>query len=537
MTRLDGSGTGRDGAQWRSRGWWLLAVLLGLACVALSAHVAGAGPILARRWSLLAELSLWAGLGAALTALVWRLPGRRSVVVGAVLVVGIGVRVAALNGPPTTSDDLYRYAWDARVQAAGIDPYAEPPDSPVLATLREPWLWPEVAGCAGGCTRINRPSVRTIYPPAAEAWFALVGRTAGAGTDATKAGVVHRDKPWQLAGLATELVSLALLVEALRRYGRDIRWVSLYALSPAPALEFVNNGHVDGLAVVFILAAFIVAASPATRTPVPRARLAAAGALLGAAALVKVYPVVLLAGLAAVCQPPDSPTALSKTGQLRWLHTIGRRVRGLLPAILAAVGVVAAGYLPHVLRVGIRVVGYLPGYLEEEHYGDGGRFLLAGVLRLPGGLAAAVSLGLFVAVVGRTLYRHVDPGSAPALLLGALFLATTPVQPWYGSALLAIAALAGQWPWYAVVAAGYPTFFAVILDHPHRGAIGQLSYGLAFALVAIAVVIVPSRRARGLREDEGMDRAGPGLTQQPGDHGERPSGVADVIDEEHAALR
>ena len=32
-----------------------------------------------------------------------------------------------------TSDDLYRYAWDGRVQAHGVDPYASPPLEPALA--------------------------------------------------------------------------------------------------------------------------------------------------------------------------------------------------------------------------------------------------------------------------------------------------------------------------------------------------------------------------------------------------------------------
>ena len=33
-------------------------------------------------------------------------------------------RSAAVSAPPQLSNDLYRYIWDGRVQAAGIDPYA-----------------------------------------------------------------------------------------------------------------------------------------------------------------------------------------------------------------------------------------------------------------------------------------------------------------------------------------------------------------------------------------------------------------------------
>lgn len=53
-------------------------------------------------------------------------PGR-----GAALLAGaVVIRLAALTPVAPSSDDLYRYAWDGRVQAAGIDPYRYPPAAP-----------------------------------------------------------------------------------------------------------------------------------------------------------------------------------------------------------------------------------------------------------------------------------------------------------------------------------------------------------------------------------------------------------------------
>ena len=135
--------------------------------VALSGAVASGRPILFSRWSLLWELAAWGLAWMAAVAAAWRLPRRAAV--AAIVVAGIALRVAALAGPAPTSDDLYRYAWDGRVQAAGVDAYAYPPDSPALGALHDSWLWPDAAGCAAldrpsGCTRINRPSQRTIYP-------------------------------------------------------------------------------------------------------------------------------------------------------------------------------------------------------------------------------------------------------------------------------------------------------------------------------------------------------------------------------------
>ena len=56
--------------------------------------------------------------------------------------------------PPRSTDDYFRYAWDGRVQAAGIDPYSYPPTDPALSRLRDDWLFPP--GCRApepACTR------------------------------------------------------------------------------------------------------------------------------------------------------------------------------------------------------------------------------------------------------------------------------------------------------------------------------------------------------------------------------------------------
>jgi hypothetical protein len=361
------------------------------------------------------------------------------------------------------------------VQAAGIDPYEYTPGATQLAQLREPWLWPEPRPCPLayrplGCTRINRSWVHTIYPPGAEAFFAAVYRLTGIGA---------RWKPWQVAGLVTDVGVVALLAAGLRHRGRDPRWVALYALCPAPVLEIVNNGHVDGLAILLGLAALAVAqGGPAPDTKGRQVRELAAGALVGLAALVKLFPILLVVPLVAA-SPDRRGTALARIGGM-------------------AAAVTAVGYLPHVLRVGTKVIGFLPGYLREEHYDGAGRYLVAGALHIPGGLAGLVSgLALLAAVAGVWVRRPAAPVGA-ALIIGTLLLAASPVQPWYAVTLLAFAALAAEPGWAAVTVAGYPYFFAVILLHPHPVGIGQLAYGLAaFTVVATAARNIRRCQPRG----------------------------------------
>ena len=450
----------------RSVGAGIVFAVSTAAGVVSAGTIAWGHPILAARWDLLARLAGWAvvwalGVGAAL-----RLPRRPAI--GLIVGAGVLLRLAALAGPPTTSDDLYRYAWDGRVQAAHVDPYDAPPDSDRLAVLRDGWLWPDAAGCGAlhrdpGCTRINRPAARTIYPPVAEAWFAMVYRAGGA---------AGRHKQWQVAGLLTDLAVLGLLVVALRRWNRDPRWVALYALSPVPVLEVVNNAHIDGLAIALIVAALAVAApGPGHHA---RSRDIGVGLLIGAAALVKLYPAVLLAAAAGL--------------------ESARPRRSVMRATLTAAALVTAAYLPHLFAVGWRVVGYLPGYLREEHYG-GGRFLLAGALGLPGAVTTVLAAGGIAATAGWVAWRRPVMPSGAAAILAALFLATTPVQPWYSTSLLAVGALAGMPAVAAIALAGYPYFFAVILDHPHAVAIGRTSYAIA----AMVLVVFWRRHRRGER--------------------------------------
>lgn len=441
---------------------------------ALSGSVAWGHPIWSARWALLWRLGLWSVVWVIGVVFALRLRGRRA----GVLIVGAGLalRLAALAGPPTTSDDLYRYAWDGRMQQAGIDPYAAAPASTQLTRFHDGWLWPGPTVCAAqhdppGCTRINRPAARTIYPPVAEFWFASVYRLGG---------LQARHKAWQIAGVCADAVTMALLVVALRRWQRDPRWLALYALAPYPVLEFVNNGHVDALAVALMTSALVVAAPArdAGRRDEVRSDVLL-GLLIGAAALVKVYPGLLL--LAVPCLPRTRP----------W--------RSFARASVAAGVLAVAAYLPHVVAVGTRVVGYLPGYLREEHYNSGGRFLLAGLLHVPGPAAAAMVAAGIAGAAAVVVWRRPPFPTAAVTLLVTLLLATTPVQPWYGVAVVALAAVCAE-PWWAVAAvAGYPYFFAILLGDRHATGIGQAGYGLALVAIVLASRRRPVRWSRAVR--------------------------------------
>jgi hypothetical protein len=363
-----------------------------------------------------------------------------------ILLVGAALQLAAMSHAPQTSDDANRYLWDGKVQLAGVDPYRYPPAAPELARLREPFLFGSTSSCtypvSGSCTSINRPQVRTIYPPVAEAAFAA-GRVISFG------GAGELLVFQILAALGASAVTV-LLTGWVRRRGRPSWHAAVWAWCPITVLEFGQNGHIDWLAVVCCVLALQAGA---------RRRAAVAGALLGLAIATKLYPVLLLPSLM-------------------------RRRPWLVP--LAAVAVVALGYLPHVAAVGGAVVGYLPGYLHEEGYASGARALLLGAV-LPHPVDTVVGAALLVAVAFWA-WRRSDP-SAPeqtaVVMTGATFLLVTPAYGWYAALLVALAVASGRLEWIAVALAP-SVVYLVRQDLWHSAWPSALIYLVAASLTAAA---------------------------------------------------
>ncbi len=330
----------------------------------------------------------------------------------ALLVLGVGVvfQLIAISSHPSTSDDDFRYVWDAKVQLSGTDPYRYAPTAPELDPLRDPFLFgdsPCAHPIAGGCTSINRPDAHTIYPPVAEAAFVALRVVSFGGHGG--------HLPLQLAGAAG-----ALLVGWLLLRRRPPWAAALWTWCPVVVIEYGNNAHIDWLAVLLVVLAL------GARSTV------SAGALVGAAIAVKLYPVLVL------------PSLLRRS----WL------------AGVAATSVVVAAYVPHVIAVGSAVLGYLPGYLREEQYDSGGRLLLLGAV-LPH--RAAIVVGVLVvgtAAVWAWRYSDGPPPQSAVVVVGLAFLVFTPSYGWYAGLLLALVALSGAVEWVPVAFA--PTFAYLI---------------------------------------------------------------------------
>jgi hypothetical protein len=377
----------------------------------------------------------------------------------------VTVPLAAGFAPPRSSDDLYRYIWDGRVQTSGINPYRYVPAAPELTHLRDDFLWPQQsAWCepdvpgrlTAGCSLINRPAVHTIYPPAAQGYFIAVDLLSPNGL---------RERPIQFASVlfAVATTILILLVRP--------RLAALWGWCPLVALEAGNGAHIDVVAACFTVAALVVAAKAKTR------RGTATGALLlGLAIATKFTP------------------ALAAPSLIR---------RRPFTLVATTVLTVALLYLPHVIAVGPKVLGFLPEYLRAEGYGTGTRFsLLAMVLPTS---AATVAAALILLATTAWVITKSDPDrpwDTAVVLVGVFLLVSTPGYAWYTMLLAALAALSGRAEWLTVCVAGYVAQYAANLHLP-AGHARQLGYGLA----ALTVLTVPAIRAIRARQKGAMDSA------------------------------
>jgi hypothetical protein len=409
-----------------------------------------------------------------------KIPARRASVL--ILTGAAAFQAIAVCFVPTTTDDFYRYVWDGTVQAHGIDPYRYTPLDPALRDLRDPWLFPTgpvaqqlvaaspargyvdactYLGVAHDCTRINRPTVHTIYPPVAEAAFLGLHLVSPQHERRQAAQVFSALLAW-----ATALV----LIGTLRRSGRPVWPAAWWAWCPMVWLECGNNAHIDVLGILLLVGTFAVLSG---RRAQGAGRLAVAGALFGAAVAVKLIPVLVAPALAT-------------------------RRRAALLATAAAVFL--AGYLPHVVAVGTDVIGYLPGYLHEEGYSGAQRF---GALRLlvPGPVAAPVG-AVVLAAVAVAVLRRADrnpPALGAVALVGITFVIVGPSQPWYALLLVGLAVLAERPEWLAVAAAAYPVYFSGALRVSNT-AMQQCAYLSAAAVVVLVQLTRRRKTSYGLGE-------------------------------------
>ncbi len=348
-------------------------------------------------------LTMSAGL---LTIVATRLAARTPTYRALWLIFGLGIvlRACVLLFDPLLSSDIYRYVWDGRVQAAGINPYHYIPAHETLAFLRDGTIFPH----------INRADTAvTIYPPVAQFFFLIVTR------------IDESVTMMRLALLGCESVTVTVIVLLLRRMNRPVTRVIAYLWHPLPLWEIANSGHIDALMVALMMLGLWIALT---------GRALRGAVFIAFSVLVKPYAATVLAG---IWRPWD------------------------LKMPLVVIAAVALCYIPY-MSVGWGVLGFLTtGYLTEEGISAGNDLWLLSLWRLVfgehhGDVVAYVVLAALVLMfkglsVARSSHRTIASSLADInmLLLIALLL-LSPNYPWYFLIVMPFVALCGSAPTWVI---------------------------------------------------------------------------------------
>jgi hypothetical protein len=317
---------------------------------------------------------------AARAALQFEEAGTKSAAIFVVLFFSLLFRLLVIPTQPFLSSDIYRYIWDGRVQASGINPYLHPPDDGALRNLQDEAIY----------AHMNRRSSPTIYPAGAQMLFHALNKLKMDAILSFKGAVVLFD-----------MGSVLVLMMILSSLGLARERVLIYAWHPLVVFEIAGSGHLEGFMLFFVLLCLLL---------MIKKRPFASVTSLALAASLKLYPAILL------------PAVLKE-----------KKVRGLL--LFSAIFLLI--YLPY-MGAGSKVAGFLPEYFSnpDESFNLGVRTYL---IKFFPGVNPLVFTAIFAAVLlcaaGLVWVRHKDTGSALkfsyCLASLQIVLTAASLHPWY----------------------------------------------------------------------------------------------------------
>ena len=364
-----------------------------------------------------------------------------------VIVVGFAVlfRLSLLFSPPYLSDDIYRYVWDGRVQAAGVNPYRYVPADPALAQLQDQTIYPHIN---------RRDYAHTIYPPLSEAVFLLTTR-------------ISESVTWMKTTMIFfEALAVWAIVELLAILGLPRQRVLLYAWHPLAVWEFAGSGHADAIAIGCIGLALLAR---------QRRSKIGTGLSLGGSILGKSFPLVL------------APAFYE-----RWDWK--------MPLTLLLTIVI--GYAPY-LGVGpAKAMVFLFGSAPERGIESGEEFFILSAVRNLFGLhvstAAYVGLALLVGAatvswILREQARGRDDNIKHGLIVASVFLVlVSPHFPWYFAWIIPFLCFVPSPAVIYMTLASYLLYLTWLGDAPNQ--VLKMKSGIFLPALAVLVITMLVRR-------------------------------------------
>jgi hypothetical protein len=177
----------------------------------------------------------------------------------AILIFAVAFRLTLLFSGPVFSFDIYRYIWDGKVAANGINPYLYRPNATELVPLRDT-NW----------GLVNHKELLTGYPPLMEMLFEALYLT------------LRSIWSYKITFFIFDLATITIICLILRELKLDLKNALIYAWAPLPIVEISQTGHNDSVAVFLVLLSFLL---------LLRNRNYLSAAVMALAIVTKLYPI------------------------------------------------------------------------------------------------------------------------------------------------------------------------------------------------------------------------------------------------------
>jgi hypothetical protein len=150
-------------------------------------------------------------------------------------------RIIPMFALPALSDDFYRFIWDGRLWAAGINPFAGIPteflSNPALSTKG---ITQDLYGL------LNSPTHYTVYPPIPQYINWLAAKL-------FPNSIAHSVVLMRAIIIAAEMMSIVFIYLLLKQYKLKQNLLAIYAFNPLIIIEISGNLHHEGLMITFLL--------------------------------------------------------------------------------------------------------------------------------------------------------------------------------------------------------------------------------------------------------------------------------------------
>lgn len=338
------------------------------------------------------------------------------------LMLAVILRLSLVFLFPLLSDDVYRFIWDGQLVINGYNPFNYLPTTLINEGPTVPGLDRELYEA------LNSPDYFTIYPPIAQATFAVA--TLLFPNSLYGAAVVMK-----LFLFAFEIGSLILIVQLLLHWNLPLKNSLLYALNPLIIIEVCGNLHYEGAMVFFLLLSIWL---------VVKGRYWFSSAMLAFSVASKLLPLMFfpfwVKRLGIRLSKEDGGSLL----QQLWHSILSIDFKRNVFYFLLCFTILLALFFPLLNGVFVQNFGNSIGlYFQKFEFNASVYYLLRWVgyqtkgYNLIATIGPRLALGTLTGIILLFLWeRKVDWKSLPVKLLWAIclyLLFTTTVHPWYTS--------------------------------------------------------------------------------------------------------